>query len=85
MSPRVTADFPGGAVAEVEQVAQHDPLLRAQVAGLGFAVFGLVDRILDLVAQRRLALAAEDQSAHAAPQARATVVVVAGRHQQVSK
>ncbi len=75
------ANIAGGALAEVQQVAQHLPLGRAEVAGDGPRILGLVDRFLDLVAQRRLAVVAEDQGAHAAPQARATLVVVAGRHQ----
>ena len=70
-------DLARGAVAEVEQVAQHLPLERAEVAALGRRGVGLVDRVLELVAQRRFMILAEDQGAHAAPQPRAAFVVVA--------
>ena len=52
-------DFAGGAVAEVEQVAQHLAFVRAEVTADRFFALGVVDRFLDLVAQRRLAIVAE--------------------------
>ena len=60
-----------GAVAEMEQVAQHLPFERRQVAGFGRRFIGLVDRLLDLVAKGRFMIVAEDQRAHPAPQSRA--------------
>ncbi len=74
------ADVARGPLAEVEQVAEHLPLGRRQVAGDRARVLGLVDRFLDLVAKRRLAVVAEDQGAHSAPQPRAALVVPR-RHQ----
>ena len=65
----------------MEQVAQHLPLGRGEVAGDRPRLLGLLDRFLDLVAQRRLAIVAEEQVAHAAPEARAAVIVVASGHQ----
>ena len=68
MSPRGDADVAGGVVAEIEQVAQHLPLGRGEVAGDRALVLRLLDRLLDLVAQRRLGIVAEEQ----APGSRAT-------------
>src|SRR4029453_9214722 len=77
-------DLAGGLVAEVEQVAEHDPLLQAQVARFGALLLGLVDRIPDLVAQGWLAIAAEDKGPTPPPQAGAAVIVMASRHQRTS-
>ena len=79
-------DLARGAVAEVKQVAQHLPLERGEVAALGRRGVGLVDRFLDLVAQRGVVILAENQRAHPAPQPRSAFlrVVVASRHQSRS-
>ena len=50
------ADVAGGLLAEMQQVAQHLPLGGREVAGDRPRILGLVDRVLDLVAQRRLGL-----------------------------
>ena len=67
------ADFAGRLLAEMEQVAQHLALDRAEVAGDGLAVglFGLIDRFLDFRAEGRLRFVAEDQVLDAPPQPRA--------------
>ena len=48
------ADVAGGLVAEMQQVAEHLPLGGREVAGDGPRILGLLDRFLDLLAQRRL-------------------------------
>ena len=68
-----------GAVAEVQQVAQHLAFVGGQVAADRALALGIVDRFLDLVAKRGLAIVAEDQRAHPAPQPRS--IVGGGRHQ----
>ena len=71
------------AVAEAQQVAQHLPLVRAQVAADRPLALGIVNRFLDLVAKRGLAVVAEDQCAHSAPQPR-RALVGGRRHQAVT-
>jgi hypothetical protein len=80
------ANLAGGAVAEMQEVAEHQPLGRAEVAGDGPSALRLVHRILDLVAQGRFGFVAEDQRPHPAPQARAAtdLIVGIGRHHAVS-
>ena len=74
------ADVAGGAVAKLQQVAQHLPLERRKVARHGVRGLGFVNRFLDLIAQAGFAVVSENQRAHSAPQPR-TAVVVLGRHQ----
>ena len=69
------ADVAGVALAEVEEIAHHLPFERRQVAlgvGSGVALMA-VDRLLQLVAQRVLGLAAEDQRLEALPAATSVV------------
>src|SRR6478672_4809606 len=73
-----------GFLPEVEEIAKHLPLDRAEVAGnrsRTAALLGFVDRLLNLLAERRLGLIAEDQVAHAPPEGRAAALVAARRHQ----
>src|SRR5205085_7229296 len=69
------ADVPGSAFAKMQQVAKHLALSGAQVAGDRTRILSLVDRIFNFVAQRGLAVIAENQGAHPPPQARAASVV----------
>ena len=65
------ADVADRALAEVEEVAQHGALDRREIAGGRRLALALLDHLLDLVAERRLALVAEQQPAQTAPQAAA--------------
>src|SRR5437868_11814330 len=56
-------------VAEMQQVAQHLAFGRREVPGNRARLLSLLDCFLDLTAERRLAVLAEDQVTHAAPQA----------------
>ena len=51
----------------MEQVAEHLPLCGGEVAGDRPRLLGFIDRFLDLGAERRLAILAEDEVAHAPP------------------
>ena len=62
-------------VAEVEQVAEHLPLGRGEVARDRALVLGVLDRFLDLVAKGRLGVAAENQGLDPAPQPRSAFLV----------
>src|SRR3546814_492733 len=67
-------------LAEMEEVAQHLALDGREVAddaaapALAPLLFGLVDRLLDLFAQARLAIAAEQQCLDTGQQAGSTVL-----------
>ena len=84
MSPRVTQMSPAVWSPKCSRLRSICRSAGDRSPAIGPRILGLVDRFLDLVAQRRLAVVAEDQMAHAAPQARAAVVVVARRHQAVT-
>ena len=71
------ADVARGPLAEMQQVAEHLPFGRREIARDGTRILGLVDRFLDLVAERLLAVLAEDQGAHAAPEPRSAFIVPA--------
>jgi hypothetical protein len=75
------ADVACGLFAEVLQVAQHLPLGRRQVARDRVGILGLVDRVLDLLAEGRLVVVAKDQMLDSAPDARSAFVVLPGGHQ----
>ena len=77
------ADIAGIALTEVQQVAEHLPLGRAKVTGDRPRILGVVDCFLDLVAKGLLAILAEQQGAHAAPQAGPAFVVTRG-HQSLT-
>ena len=83
MSPRVTQMSPAVRSPKCSRLRSICRSVGRQVAGDRPRVLGLVDRFLDLVAERLLAVLAEDQGAHAAPQARAAFVVPR-RHQSVA-
>ena len=67
------ANVAGGLLAEVEEVAQHLTFGGGEIAGRSargaLALLCLVDRFLDLLAQGRFAILAEDQLTHPSPQA----------------
>ncbi len=56
------------AVAEIEQVLEHDALGRRQVAGVGSVVLMIFDRLGDLVTERRFGILAEQQVTQSRPQ-----------------
>ncbi|PAV74855.1 hypothetical protein WR25_14119 [Diploscapter pachys] len=68
------------ALAEMQQVAHHLPFQRRQVAlGVGAGIVLMpVDRLFQLVAERFLLAAAEDQRAQPAPDTRFVGVAVTG-------
>ena len=61
-------DVAGILLAEMEDVEQHLPLDMAEVADAGDLALAALDRLLDLVAERRFAVVAEDEGANAAPE-----------------
>ena len=81
MSPRVTQMSPAVWSPKWSRLRSICRSGGVRSPATGPRLLGFVDRFLDLVAQRRLGVIAEDQVAHAAPQARAAFVVVPRRHQ----
>ena len=81
MSPRVTQMSPAVCSPKWSRLRSICRSAGDRSPATGRDFLGFVDRFLDLVAQGRLGFFAEDQVAHAPPQARAAVVVAAGRHQ----
>ena len=55
-------------LAEMQDVEQHLPLDLGEIAAAQMLAFTALDRFLDLIAQRRLAAAAEDEALQASPE-----------------
>ena len=69
------------ALAEMEQVAEHLPLDRREVADDRRLAFVAFDRVLYLLAERRFAVVAEQQAAQGAPDASLAAAVQVVSHQ----